>query len=45
MSSEKPTLWHCYPSRSLRTLWAMEEMGIDYELVNLAFPPRMFQRE
>ena len=45
MSSEKPTLWHCYPSRSLRPLWAMEEMGIDYELVNLAFPPRMFQRE
>ncbi|MBD2857932.1 glutathione S-transferase family protein [Spongiibacter sp. KMU-158] len=41
----KPKLWHCWGSRSLRPLWALEEMGLDYELVNLPFPPRMFQRE
>lgn len=40
-----PKLWHCYTSRSLRVLWALEEMAIDYELELLAFPPRMFQRE
>ncbi len=45
MTIHKPTLWHCYPSRSLRPLWALEEMGIDYELVSLPFPPRLFQRE
>jgi glutathione S-transferase len=43
--SNKPKLWHCYTSRSLRALWALEEMGFDYELETLAFPPRMFQRE
>ncbi|MEH6549932.1 MAG: glutathione S-transferase family protein [Pseudomonadales bacterium] len=37
-------LWHCYNSRSLRPLWAMEEMGMDYETVNLPFPPRMFEK-
>ena len=40
-----PKLWHCYTARSLRALWALEEMGVDYELEVLAFPPRMFQRE
>ena len=44
-TSTKPKLWHCYTARSLRALWALEEMGIDYELEVLAFPPRMFQRE
>ncbi|WP_022957908.1 glutathione S-transferase family protein [Spongiibacter tropicus] len=43
--TDKPTLWHSYPSRSLRPLWALEEMEIDYELVTLPFPPRLFQRE
>ena len=23
-------LWHCAGSRSLRPLWALEEMGLDY---------------
>lgn len=41
----KPKLWHCYSSRSLRPLWALEELGIDYELESLVFPPRLFQRE
>lgn len=36
----KPKLWHCYNSRSLRVLWAMEELGIDYELETMPFPPR-----
>lgn len=38
------TLWHCHNSRSLRALWALEEMGFDYELVQLPFPPRVFER-
>ena len=45
MSNKKPKLWHCHTSRSLRVLWALEEMGIDYELEALPFPPRLFQRE
>lgn len=36
----KPKLWHCYNSRSLRALWAMEELGIDYDIETMAFPPR-----
>ena len=38
-------LWHCHNARSLRPLWAMEEMGLDYELEILPFPPRFFQKE
>ena len=38
-------LWHCNGSRSLRALWALEEMGMDYELEILPFPPRVFQRD
>lgn len=38
-------LWHCAGSRSLRPLWALEEMGLDYELEVLPFPPRVFQRD
>jgi len=34
------TLYHCRDSRSLRPLWALEEMSIDYKLVNMEFPPR-----
>lgn len=45
MSASKPKLWHCWGSRSLRALWALEEMGLDYDLECLVFPPRMFQRE
>jgi glutathione S-transferase len=36
-------LYHCKDSRSLRALWTLEEMGLDYELVNMAFPPRLTQ--
>ena len=38
-------LWHCAGARSLRPLWALEEMGLDYELHAMPFPPRMFERE
>lgn len=34
-------LYHCKDARSLRPLWALEEMGLDYELVSMEFPPRM----
>ena len=38
-------LWHCKDARSLRPLWAMEEMGIDYELDVMPFPPRFLHKE
>ena len=38
-------LWHCHNARSLRPLWALEEMGLEYELEVLPFPPRVFQKE
>jgi glutathione S-transferase len=39
------TLWHCAGARSLRPLWALEEMGLDYKLEILPFPPRVFSRD
>jgi len=39
--TDKPTLWHCHGSRSLRPLWALEESGLDYAVVNMQFPPRI----
>ncbi|MET0269374.1 MAG: glutathione S-transferase family protein [Sphingomonas sp.] len=33
-------LYHCGGSRGLRALWAIEEIGLDCELVMLPFPPR-----
>ena len=38
-------LYHCPDSRSLRPLWAIEEMGLDCELTVLRFPPRMHHPE
>ncbi|NKC15070.1 MAG: glutathione S-transferase [Gammaproteobacteria bacterium] len=38
------TLYHCTGARSMRPLWVMEEMGLDYELVVLPFPPRVHQK-
>lgn len=40
----KPTLYHCRNARSFRPLWAMEELGLDYELINLPFPPRVHHK-
>lgn len=39
------TLWHCADARSFRPLWALEELGLDYELKMLPFPPRFRARE
>lgn len=36
-------LYHCKGARSVRPLWTLEEMGIDYELESMKFPPRMFR--
>ncbi len=38
-------LYHCHDARSLRPLWALEEMGIPYEVELLKFPPRVFQKD
>ncbi len=37
-------LWHCQDARSLRPLWALEEMQLDYELEVMPFPPRFLQK-
>ena len=39
------TLYHCKGARSLRPVWTAEEMGLEYELEVLPFPPRVFQKE
>ena len=38
-------LYHCVGARSLRAVWMLEELGIDYELAVLPFPPRVFMKE
>ncbi|MDR5808577.1 glutathione S-transferase family protein [Caballeronia sp. LZ019] len=38
------TLHHCVSARSFRPLWALEEIGVPYELKMLPFPPRMMAR-
>ncbi|MEJ6023255.1 glutathione S-transferase family protein [Ramlibacter sp. PS4R-6] len=39
------TLYHCKQARSFRVLWMLEELGLDYELHMLPFPPRVFARD
>jgi glutathione S-transferase len=34
-------LYHCPDARSFRALWALEELGLPYELHVLPFPPRV----
>lgn len=41
----KPVLYHCADARSFRALWALEELGLDYELRLLPFPPRFLSPE
>ena len=43
--SPKPVLYHCADARSLRCLWAAEEVGLDIDLRVLPFPPRAFAPE
>jgi glutathione S-transferase len=38
-------LYHCKGARSLRAVWALEEMGLPYELISLQFPPRVFHKD
>ncbi|HBS30336.1 MAG TPA: glutathione S-transferase, partial [Parvularcula sp.] len=38
-------LYHCQGARSLRCVWALEEMGLPYELETLPFPPRVFAKQ
>lgn len=38
-------LYHCKGARSLRCVWALEEMGLDYQLETLPFPPRIFAKQ
>ena len=38
-------LYHCVDARSFRPLWTLEEMGLDYELTVLPFPPRVLAKE
>lgn len=39
------TLYHCRDARSFRPLWALEELGVPYDLKLLPFPPRFHARE
>lgn len=39
------TLYHCTNARSLRVLWALEELALPYELKMLPFPPRVHARD
>jgi glutathione S-transferase len=41
----KLKLYHCKNARSLRPLWMLEELGLDYELTVLPFPPRVLQKD
>ncbi len=34
-------VFHAPGSRSLRVLWMLEELGLDYEVVTLGYPPRL----
>lgn len=38
-------LYHSVDTRSLRPLWALEEMGLPYELEVLPFPPRALKKD
>jgi len=44
VSAEAPRvhLHHCRDARSFRVLWALEELGLPYELTLMQFPPRVF---
>jgi glutathione S-transferase len=39
------TLYHCSDARSFRPLWTLEELGLDYQLKMLPFPPRVLAKE
>ena len=39
------TLYHCTAARSFRPLWALEELGLPYDLRMLPFPPRALAKD
>jgi glutathione S-transferase len=39
------TLHHCQGSRSFRAVWALEELGLPYDLVKWPFPPRALAKD
>ncbi|MCZ8171882.1 MAG: glutathione S-transferase family protein [Novosphingobium sp.] len=41
MSEPQIHLYHCADARSFRALWALEELGLPYELTLMPFPPRV----
>jgi glutathione S-transferase len=40
MTEPRIHLYHCADARSFRALWALEELGLPYELTLMPFPPR-----
>lgn len=40
MTQPRIHLYHCADARSFRALWALEELGLPYELTLMPFPPR-----
>ena len=44
MTQALPKLWHCDNARSLRALWALEELEIPYDLEVMPFPPRFLHK-
>jgi glutathione S-transferase len=45
LTMKRPLLYHCRQARSFRVLWMLEELGVEYELRVLPFPPRVHARE
>ena len=37
-------IFSCNDSRGVRPIWTAEEMGLEYNLEMLPFPPRYFKR-
>ena len=40
-----PTLYHAFNARSFRPLWALEALGVPYQLVMVPFPPRRLAKD
>lgn len=40
MTKPNISLYFCRDSRAIRPLWALEELALPYELINMDFPPR-----
>ena len=38
-------IFSCNDSRGVRPIWTAEEMGLEYNLEMLPFPPRYFKKE